>query len=134
MHPIIRCLGFLGCFFSSAALLTPKTGETMAQNSAYCKAYLASNFRAFPGWSEKTKSLRKGKKMEHGKEVEFDRTEIEGDDVLYLHDSYIVTDGIFKDENIVFDALTDEWKSFCHEHLRFSIPDYQKKGPPSAAI
>ena len=101
----------------------------MAQNSAYCKAYLASNFRTFPGWNEKTTSLRKRKKMEDGKEVVFDRTKIEDDDILYLHDSYIVTDGIFKDENIVFDTLTDEWEKFCHENLKFSIPDYKKKDP-----
>jgi hypothetical protein len=98
----------------------------MAQNSAYCKAYLANNFRAFPGWSEKTTHLRKGKKLEDGKEVVFDRKKIEDNDVLYLHDSYVVTDGIFKDENIVFDNLTDEWKKFCHEKLNFAIPDYQK--------
>ena len=99
----------------------------MAQNSAYCKAYLASTFRKFSKWTEKTTNLRKGKKVENGKEIVFDRTKIEDNDVLYLHDSHIVTDGIFKDENIVFDTLTDEWKSFCREELKFSIPDYRKK-------
>jgi len=99
----------------------------MEQNSTYCKAYLANNFRAFPGWHEKTTNLRKGKKKEDGKEVVFNRIKIEHNDILYLHDSYIVTDGIFKDENIVFDTLTDEWKKFCHEKLKFSIPDYKKE-------
>jgi hypothetical protein len=104
----------------------------MAQNSAYCKAYLANNLKAFPGWTEKTTNLRKGKKMEDGKEIVFDRTKIEDNDILYLHDSYIVTDGIFKDENIVFDTLTDEWKKFCHENLKFSIPDHNKKDASAA--
>lgn len=99
----------------------------MAKNSPYCKAYLAKAFRAFPGWSEKTTSLRKGKKAVDGKEVQFDRTQIEEGDILYLHDSYLVTDGIFLDENIVFDNVTDEWKKFCHDDLKFSIPDYKKK-------
>jgi hypothetical protein len=101
--------------------------KIMAQNSAYCKAYLANNFRAFPGWTEKTTNLRKRKRMEGEKEIVLDRTRIEDSDILYLHDSYIVTDGIFKDENIIFDTLTDEWKKFCHEQLKFSIPDHQKK-------
>lgn len=104
----------------------------MAQNSAYCKAYTANRFRAFPGWTEKTTSLRKGKKTVDGKEVQFDRTAIEDNDILYLHDSYIVTDGIFKDENIVFENLTEDWKKFCHENLGFAIPDYKKKSVAAA--
>jgi len=99
----------------------------MAQNSAYCKAYTANRFRAFQGWTENTTSLRKGKKTVDGKDVQSDRTQIEDTDILYLHDSYLVTDGIFKDENVVFDKITDEWKKFCNEQLQFSIPDYRKK-------
>jgi hypothetical protein len=99
----------------------------MAQNSPYCKAYTANKFRAFPGWTENTSSLRKGKKTVDGKDLEFDRAQIEDTDILYLHDCYIVTDGIFKDENIVFNQPTDEWRKFCHETLGFSIPDYRKK-------
>ncbi len=94
----------------------------MAQNSAYCKAYLANSFRGFPGWNENITNLRKGKRIENGKEIMFDRIKIEEGDVLYLHDSYIVTDGIFKDENVVFSAVTDEWKKFCDEQIKFSIP------------
>lgn len=104
----------------------------MAQNSPYCKAYTANRFRAFPGWTEKTDRLRKGKKIVDGKETQFDRVQIEDNDILYLHDSYAVTDGIFKDENVVFNNMTSEWKKFCHEQLQFSIPDYCKKDPPLA--
>ena len=105
----------------------------MAQNSPYCKAYLASSFRAFPSWTEKTDKLRKGKKVVDGKEVEFDRTLIEDGDILYLHDSYVVCDGIFNDENIVFDNVTEEWKNFCKQTLGFSIPEYKQKNTPEAA-
>lgn len=105
----------------------------MGQNSAYCKAYTANKFRAFSGWTENTSSLRKGKKTVDGKEIQFDRAQIEDNDILYLHDSYIVTDGIFKDENLVFEKVTDEWKEFCHNDLQFSIPEYRKKAPPAAA-
>jgi len=99
----------------------------MAQNSPYCKAYLAKQLRAFPGWTEKTTSLRKRKTNIDNKEVETERTRIEEDDVLYLHDCYVVTDGIFKDENIVFDSVSDEWKKFCAEQINFSIPEYRQK-------
>lgn len=99
----------------------------MAQNSAYCKAYTADRFRAFPGWTENSTSLRTGRKVVDGKDVEFARTKIEDGDILYLHDSYMVTDGIFKDENVIFDSPTDAWKKFCEDELKFSIPDYRKK-------
>ena len=48
-------------------------------------------------------------------------------DFLYLHDNYLVTDGIFDDKNIIFDTITADWKAFCHEVLHFEIPDFIKK-------
>ena len=104
----------------------------MAQNSAYCKAYLARSFRAFPGWKENASSLRRGKKTVDGTEVQFERNQIEDADILYLHDSYVVTDGIFVDEHVVFNNPTEEWKQFCLENLKFSIPDYRKKNSAPA--
>jgi len=101
----------------------------MAQNSPYCKAYLAKSLRAFVGWTETTTNLRKKREIVDGKDVETERTRIEDEDVLYVHDCYIVTDGIFKDENIVFDNVTDEWKKFCTEQINFSIPQYRQQAP-----
>ncbi len=60
--------------------------------------------------------MRKEKKEVDGKEVEVDRT-LDDDSILYLQENYVVTDGIFKDQNIIFDNVTDEWKEFCHETL-----------------
>ena len=94
------------------------------ENSQYCKAYLAQSFREYPHWSEKKENVRKEKKEVDGKEVEIDR-ELTDDSILYLHDSYIVTDGIFKDMNIIFEDVTDEWKEFCHSKLDFEIPVYE---------
>ncbi|NMG11729.1 hypothetical protein DP117_34725, partial [Brasilonema sp. UFV-L1] len=47
------------------------------------------------------------------------------DDFLYLQENYVVTDGIFKDENIIFDNVTPEWKEFCDKTLAFEIPVYE---------
>jgi len=44
-------------------------------------------------------------------------------DYLFLHDSFVVTNGIFEDKNIVFDQVTPEWKQFCRTELHFNIPD-----------
>ncbi len=46
-------------------------------------------------------------------------------DILYLHDNYVVTDGIFKDENVVFDEVNEDWKAFCTKDLEFKIPAYE---------
>ncbi len=91
----------------------------------YCKAYLAKDFRQFGGWKEEVSNLRKETQEEDGQEIEIERTELKDDDILYLQENYVVTDGIFKDENIIFDDLTDEWKKFCHETLKFEIPVYE---------
>ena len=101
------------------------------ENSKYCKAYLAQSFREYPGWSEKKENVRKDKKEVDGKEVEVDR-ELTDDSILYLHDSYVVTDGIFYDINIIFDNVTDEWKEFCHSKLAFEIPVYEPIEIPRA--
>ena len=51
--------------------------------------------------------------------------QLDDDSILYLQENYVVTDGIFKDQNIIFDNVTDEWKEFCHGTLQFEIPNYE---------
>ncbi len=97
----------------------------MAEMGKYCKAYYAENFRKFSGWEENIANLRREKIEKHGKEEEIIRTELKDDDILYLQENYIVTDGIFKDENIIFDKVTDAWQEFCHRDLGFEIPVYE---------
>jgi len=80
----------------------------MAEMGRYCKAYLAKDFHAFPGWSG-------GARRETGE-----------DDILYLQENLVVTDGIFKDEGIVFDRVTPEWTEFCTGTLAFEIPEYAR--------
>jgi hypothetical protein len=105
---------------------------TIMEMGSYCKAYLAQQFRQFPGWSENAANVRKETKEVGGKEVEVER-QLDDDSILYLQENYIVTDGIFKDENIIFDNVTDEWKQFCHETLEFEIPVYEPIEIPRAA-
>jgi hypothetical protein len=40
----------------------------------------------------------------------------------FLQEDYTVTAGIFMDEDIAFDAVTDEWREFCRDILRFEAP------------
>jgi hypothetical protein len=97
----------------------------MAEMGRYCKAYHVKRFREFEGWKENLSDLRKDKRIEDGKEIEVERTSLEDGDVLYLQENYVVTDGIFKDQNIVFDDVSEAWKEFCEKVLEFEIPSYE---------
>ncbi|MDM8558859.1 hypothetical protein [Candidatus Parabeggiatoa sp. HSG14] len=97
----------------------------MSQMGKYCKAYLAERFREFPNWTENLQNLRIDKKTEDGREIDIERTKLKDNDILYLQENYVVTDGVFKDENIIFDTVNDEWKAFCKDTLEFEIPTYE---------
>src|SRR5689334_8804767 len=96
----------------------------MAQMGTYCKAYHIDRFREFAGWTENSKNLRTEKQQIDGQEVLMPRTLTEKDH-LYLQENFIVTDGIFLDENIIFDDVTPEWIDFCKNHLKFEVPVYE---------
>jgi hypothetical protein len=95
----------------------------MATMGKYCKAYPIKRLREFSQWTERSENTRKEKQEIDGTEVEVNR-QLTEDDFLYLQENYVVTDGIFKDENIIFDQVTPEWKDFCHTVLGLEIPDY----------
>ena len=100
----------------------------MSAMGNYCKAYLLKDFRRFDGWAENPAMVRKETKIEGGQEIEVERT-LTDDTILYLQENYVVTDGIFKDENIIFDQVTPEWIAYCQEALKFEIPEYATASP-----
>lgn len=89
----------------------------------YCKAYLLSRFREFPGWSEQSQNARKEPQTVDEQEVEMPR-ELTDDAIVYLQENLVVTDGIAIDEHILFDHITPEWEEFCTKTLEFAIPDF----------
>ena len=95
----------------------------MAETSRYCKAYMLNQLRTFPGWKENADGVRVETREEEGEEQEYQR-QLTDEDFLYVHDNYVVTDGIFNDENIIFDDVTEKWMTFCQEELEFAVPDY----------
>lgn len=95
----------------------------MSTMGKYCKAYLLVKMREFSGWSERAENARKEKQEENGKEIEVTR-ELTEDSIVYLQENYVVTDGIFKDENIIFDDVTPEWIEYCQKVLEFEIPEH----------
>jgi hypothetical protein len=79
----------------------------------YCKAYPLHRLRKFSGWSEKLRLDSGGTSNSLG-----------DDDYLFVQHNLVVTDGIFLDQNIVFDRVTTAWQEFCKAELRFEVPSY----------
>lgn len=94
----------------------------MAEMGRYCKAYLASDFKKYEGWDPNLDELRQPEPEKPGDEPE-KRTALDDEDILYLQEELTVTDGIFKDENVLFRDDSDAWKTFCEETLAFEVPE-----------
>jgi len=96
----------------------------MATMGKYCKAYSIKKLRDFSGWTERAENARQEKqKGADGREIEVTRT-LTADDYLYVQENYVVTDGIFKEENIIFDQVTPEWITYCQATLKFELPAF----------
>ena len=89
----------------------------MSTLGKYCRAYPLSQLRKFPGWVERTDEARRIRKEIDGEIVELVRT-LTDDDYVYLQLDYTVTDGIFVNENVIFNEITPEWIEFCRSVLR----------------
>ena len=111
----------------------------MAEMGRYCRAYTVERFREFSGWKENLQNLRSEKPQgrikrkgpqsgareeETPPQAETQRT-LAAEDHLYLQENFVVTDGIFIDENIIFDDVTPEWIDFCKDTLGFEVPSYE---------
>ena len=93
-------------------------GEPMSILGKYCKAYSLSRLRQFPGWHENSENARKIRMEVDGEIVEKPR-ELTGEDYVYVQRNFTVTDGLFIDENIIFDDVTPAWIEFCRDVLGY---------------
>ncbi|MCI0521212.1 MAG: hypothetical protein L0Z70_13275 [Chloroflexi bacterium] len=89
----------------------------MAEMGRYCKAYSLREIRNFPSWEMLLTT--------QGAEA---ARRLNDDAKVYLQDNLTVTQGVFKDENILFDAVTSEWNEFCLVKLGFAIPANTTRG------
>jgi hypothetical protein len=86
----------------------------MKRTSNYCKAYLAEELRRFPEWHERVLPLvvRLEEAADSGGATEY----------FFLHDDYVVTASVYRDEQVTFDHVTPDWKAFCEGVLNFKAP------------
>ena len=81
-----------------------KTGATDSSARKYCTAYYLGDLRRYPGWTS-------------------DTPELKDDDVVFLHQDYTVTRSMWAGENVIFNDVTEQWREFCNNELRFVVPD-----------
>jgi hypothetical protein len=84
----------------------------------YCRAYQLSRLRQFSGWNELPENARRTVQEVDGETVEAPRN-LTADDYVYLQGNFTVTDGIFIDENVIFDQITPQWVEFCRDVLGY---------------
>src|SRR5688572_16494744 len=97
----------------------------MATMGRYCKAYSLKQLREIPGWSEKIQTIKR-KNSAAGQTAE-ENQPLTDDSYVYMQENYIVTGGIFQDEDIIFDQVTPEWMDYCKSVLNFELPDHLTK-------
>lgn len=89
-----------------------KQTEAPAPERKYCSAFHLKDLRRYPAWTENEITGADSKAIQ-----------LNGDDVVFLHGDYSVTRSIWANEDVVFDKVTEEWKNFCHNDLKFAVPD-----------
>jgi hypothetical protein len=87
------------------------------QMGTYCKAYPIDRFRAYPQWRERTQHVRADKSVD-GTDTMIARP-LGDEAVLYLHEDYRVTDGIFIDAHVIVDDVSEHWIDYCGTVLEF---------------
>lgn len=97
----------------------------MPEIGQYCKAYPVNLLRNYHHWTENSDNVNKEQKIVDGNVVEVERI-LTDDDVLYLQENYVVTDGIFLNENIIFDKVNEEWQEYCKSVLGFEVPSMKE--------
>jgi hypothetical protein len=107
----VRCLQYIGQWEVYGAVRRRSLRKEHLMSSAqskYCKAYVARDLKSFEPWNESMA-----------------RRQLTLDDeaVLYLHDNYVVRDGIFPDDKVIFDVIDEDWKEFCHSRLAFQVSE-----------
>src|SRR5262249_204036 len=83
-----------------------RTSSREGERRLYCKAYRVADLSRFPGWRPLS-----------GEAV------LAPDDVVFLHQNYVVARAIWQDKDVLLPNVTPEWQRFCDEELGFKVPD-----------
>jgi len=86
----------------------------MKKLGTFCKAYPVDQLRQFRGWKENPQPYNSAEQTSD--------TQTPPPGYLFLQEDFTVTRGIFLNEDVVFDSVTQDWKDYCQTVLNFSVP------------
>lgn len=75
-----------------------------ATERKYCSAYHLGDLRRYSAWASESQDLA-------------------DEDVVFVHQDFTVTKSMWAGEDVIFNNVTDQWKDFCSNELRFAVPD-----------
>jgi len=88
----------------------------------YCKAYVLKDLRQYQGWFESQINWKY--KQTNGESAEGNNgIQFSDEDVVFIHQDFMVTKSMWHNENVIFDQTTSEWREFCADVLKFRVPD-----------
>lgn len=100
-------------------------GEKPARpEQKYCKAYHLADLRKFSSWSESRINWKESKDANKEKtDGDAESAAFADDKIVFIHQDFTVTDGVYHNENVIFNQVGGEWKEFCASSLGFKVPD-----------
>lgn len=88
----------------------------------YFASYQLGELRRYPAWAENKLGVREASPVAAGGQAP-DGGGLSDDDVVFLHQDYVVTKSIWHDEDVIFNEVTEQWKDYCRNELQFAVPD-----------
>jgi uncharacterized protein len=98
---------------------TRQVSSRAYENRPYCKAYELRALRRFAHWTENEIDPNSSGAADDAGDG---GTDLKDDDVVYIHQNYVVTRSIWHDKEIIFDGVDERWKEFCRDSLDFKVP------------
>ncbi len=90
------------------------------------KAYVLGDLRKFGGWREERINWKAGDNAERNgdgaRNGDGSGEKLSDEDVVFLHEDFTVSRSIWRDENVIFNQVTPEWRDFCENVLQFRVP------------
>jgi len=97
-----------------------KAGVTSELPRPYCKAYYLRDLRKFTQWNESRINWSKPRNDEEKAVLEKEFTD---DDIVFIHQDYMVTRSMWHNEDVIYNKITSDWEGFCKKDLEFAIPE-----------
>ncbi len=98
-----------------------QNGEATPSDRKYCMAYHLGDLRRYSQWTEP--KLEAGDASKAAGDQNGQPESLSDEDVVFLHQDYTVTKSIWSGEDVIFADVTEQWKNFCNNELRFAVPD-----------